>query len=424
MDCSFVIRLSLPSPCRFNFWVSQFYLTYKPAFTKVDLEKAKSTHLNPNMQYCSPKKVCATPLVSVIIPAFNAEAYIRRTIDSVLGQTYKRIEVLVVDDGSTDGTAEIVESIAEKDIRIILLRKQNSGVADARNLAIQEARGEYIANIDADDIWYPENIEKQVEQMLIAGPRVGVVYAWSVVIGEDDLLTGDFLSSHVEGEVFRRLVYRYFVGNASASLIRRSCFDKVGVYNAEFKKLNAQGCEDWDLHLRIAECYRFRVLPRFLIQYRQKAGSMSAEFRGMARSHALVLKDVSRRHPEIHPKIYRWSLSCFHMRLAVLSARFGDYRSALSWIHKAVAMDPVMSFLHHNLYAVLARGVAALSFGRYASPFPLGSGSRRTPNRRAGTEQHTVTMFHVNRRMFLHGLSPSQVYEKIRLRKLSRNPGT
>ena len=322
------------------------------------------------MQYCSPKKVCATPLVSVIIPVFNAETTIRRTINSVLGQTYKRIEVLVVDDGSTDRTAEIVESIAEKDSRILLFQQQNAGVADARNLAIQEAKGEYIANIDADDIWYPENIEKQMKQMLIAGPTVGVVYAWSVVINEKDLLTGEFLSSHVEGEVYRELVYKYFVGNASASLIRRACFDKVGVYNAEFKKLDAQGCEDWDLHLRIAECYRFRVVPRFLVQYRQKAGSMSADFRAMARSHALILKDVSRRHPEIHPKIYRWSLSCFHMRLAVLSARFGDYRSALSWIHKAVAMDPVMSFLHHNLYAVLARGVAALSSGRYASQFP------------------------------------------------------
>jgi glycosyltransferase involved in cell wall biosynthesis len=406
-------------------------LTCKPAFSKVDPEEIKSYHLffvrekqKPRMQYRPPKSVCATPLVSVIIPAFNVETYIRRTIDSVLGQTYKRIEVLVVDDGSTDRTAEIVESIAEKDLRIILLRKQNSGVADARNLAIREASGDFIANIDADDIWYPENIEKLMKQMLLAGPTVGVVYAWSVVIDENDLLTEDFLSSRIEGDVYRKLVYKYFVGNASASLIRRSCFDKVGFYNAEFKKLNAQGCEDWDLHLRIAESYGFRVVPRFLIRYRRKAGNMSADFQGMARSHALVLKDVTRRHPEIHPRIYRWSFSCFYMHLAVSSVQSGDYRSALSWIYKAVAMDPVMSFLHHNLYAVLARVVVARTIGPCASKFPLGSRFRITPNRRAGREKQAMTMSRVNGRMFLHGLSPSQVYEKIRLRKLSRNPGT
>ena len=388
------------------------------------MRKAKFIHLNPKMQYWSPKKVYTTPLVSVIIPAFNAETYIRRTINSVLGQTYKRIEVLVVDDGSTDRTSEIVESIAEKDSRIFLIQQQNAGVADARNLAIQEAKGEFIANIDADDIWYPENIEKQMEQMLLAGPTVGVVYAWSVVIDENDLLTGEFLSSYMEGEVYRGLIYKYFVGNASASLIRRACFDKVGVYNAEFKKLNAQGCEDWDLHLRIAESYQFRVVPRFLIQYRQKAGSMSADFQPMARSHALILKDVSRRHPEIHPRIYRWSFSSFHMRLAVLSARFGGHQSALSRLYKAVAMDPVMSFLHHNLYAVLAKVVITRTIGRCASRSLWSSGSRAKPNKRTGPEQQTMMISHIMRRMFFHGLLPSRVYEKIRFIKLSRNRGT
>lgn len=364
------------------------------------------------------------PLVSVIIAAFNAETYIRQTLNSVLGQTYQHIEVLVVDDGSSDQTAEIVESIAERDSRIILFQQENSGVANARNLAIQEARGEYIANIDADDIWYPENIEKQMKQMLIAGPTVGVVYSWSVEIDESDLLTGGFLSSNIEGEVYQELVYKYFLGNASASLIRRACPDKVGGYNSEFKKLNAQGCEDWDLHLRIAECYQFRVVPEFLIQYRQKAGSMSTDFRTMARSHALVLKDVFTRHPETHPKIYRWSFSCFHMRLAVLSVRFGDYRGALSWLYKAVAMDPVMSFLNHNLYAVLVQVVATLIIERCASRFPSSSRAHVKPNKRTSSGQQAMMISYVMRRMSLHSLLPSQVYERIRLMKLSRNKGT
>lgn len=106
------------------------------------------------------------PLVSVIIPAYNAEFFIEKTLNSVLSQTYKNIEVLVVDDGSQDRTAEIITSIAKIDSRVFLLQQSNAGVAAARNLAINKCRGEYIAPIDADDIWYPQNLEKQVQCML------------------------------------------------------------------------------------------------------------------------------------------------------------------------------------------------------------------------------------------------------------------
>jgi glycosyltransferase involved in cell wall biosynthesis len=97
------------------------------------------------------------PLVSVIIPAYNAENFIAKTLESVLSQTYQNIEVLVVDDGSTDTTAEIVKSFVQKDSRVSLLQQSNAGVAAARNLAIEKSKGEYIAPIDADDIWYPQN---------------------------------------------------------------------------------------------------------------------------------------------------------------------------------------------------------------------------------------------------------------------------
>lgn len=106
------------------------------------------------------------PFVSVIIPAYNAEAFIGRTLESVLAQTYENIEVLVVDDGSRDRTAEIVASFAQKDSRVILLKQQNAGVAAARNLAIEKSRGEYIAPLDADDIWYPSKLDKQVQCIL------------------------------------------------------------------------------------------------------------------------------------------------------------------------------------------------------------------------------------------------------------------
>jgi glycosyltransferase involved in cell wall biosynthesis len=117
------------------------------------------------------------PLVSVIIPAYNAEVFIERTLDSVLAQTYKNIEALVIDDGSTDKTHEIVELVAQLDPRVILLKQQNAGVAAVRNLGIEKSHGEYIAPIDADDIWYPQKLGKQVKCMLKGGSSVGLFYA-------------------------------------------------------------------------------------------------------------------------------------------------------------------------------------------------------------------------------------------------------
>jgi glycosyltransferase involved in cell wall biosynthesis len=175
-------------------------------------------------------------LVSVIIPTYNAEKFIERTLNSVIDQTFLNIEVLVVDDGSQDRTAEIVKAIAQKDSRIILLQQENAGVAAARNLAIEKSQGEYIAPIDADDIWYPQNLEKQVQCMLQADSSVGVVYSWSVDIDEEDRLTGGFYNSNLQGDIRAALVYKYFIGNASSSLIRRACFEKVGGYNRKLKE--------------------------------------------------------------------------------------------------------------------------------------------------------------------------------------------
>jgi glycosyltransferase involved in cell wall biosynthesis len=115
------------------------------------------------------------PLVSVIIPVHNGERFIRRTLVSALAQTYDPIEVVVVDDGSTDQTATIVETAAVHDNRIRLFRTQKSGVSAARNLGISQARGKLIAPLDADDLWHPEKIARQVGLMQSSSPKVGLV---------------------------------------------------------------------------------------------------------------------------------------------------------------------------------------------------------------------------------------------------------
>jgi glycosyltransferase involved in cell wall biosynthesis len=116
---------------------------------------ARSKNVHPSVK----------PLVSVIIPAFDAADHISQALNSALSQTYEAIEVIVVDDGSSDATSSIVEEFVRRDTRVRLIRQNNAGVGAARNTAIEESRGEYIAPLDADDFWFPQKLEKQVACM-------------------------------------------------------------------------------------------------------------------------------------------------------------------------------------------------------------------------------------------------------------------
>ena len=282
------------------------------------------------------------PLVSVIIPAYNAEPFIERTLKSVLCQTYENIEVLVVDDGSKDKTFEIVESIARKDSRVTLIQQQNAGVAAARNLAIEKSQGEYIAPIDADDIWYLEKLEKQVKCILAAGESVGLVYSLSVNIDENDIIicqhSGNF-QFRPEGKVYTALLCINFIDSASIPLIRRTCFKHIGGYNCQLKQQAAQGCEDWDIHLRIAEYYEFRVVPEFLVGYRQVVGSMAGNYKSMAKSYDLVIADMQQRHQEVPASVYRLSKTFYYNYLLGKAYNSGAYWSTLLCLIKALKSD-------------------------------------------------------------------------------------
>jgi len=357
------------------------------------------------------------PLISVVIPAYNAEKFIKKTLDSVLSQTYKNIEVIVVDDGSQDKTFEIVQSITKTDKRVILLQQQNAGVAAARNLAIENSKGDYIAPIDADDIWYPQNLAKQVQCMLQSEELVGVVYSWSVDIDEADKLTGGFYSSAIEGEVYPSLIYKYFIGNASASLIRRACLEKVGGYNSKLKEENAQGCEDWELHLRLAEHYQFKVVPEFLVGYRQIINSMSCNYSAMAKSHSLIMTAVQQRYPEIFDNIYRWSSSNFYMYLAVKSSRNSHYQDTLYWLYQALKLDIPMTLIRHNLYTLSIH--SGLKLGAQFLSSLLRRNVAIQPEVSSPTPGMAIT--DITRRMDIHKRLPSQLYERSRFKYLRKN---
>ena len=357
------------------------------------------------------------PLVSVIIPEYNAAAFIERTLNSVINQTYPHIEVIVVDDGSQDETSALVQSIMQKDHRIKLLHQPNAGVAAARNLAIKQAKGEFIAPIDADDIWYPQNLAKQVQRFQEFDSSVGLVYSWSVVIDEEDDPNGDFHISEYEGDVYIALLYRNFLGNASSTLVRRSCFDRVGLYDCEFKAKGCQGCEDWDLYLRIAEHYQVRVVREFLVGYRQTTSSMSHNYSSMVNSQQSVLALIQQKHPEIPHVLYRWSCSLFYIYIARKSSVSGKYLEAWLCLYKALKLDFSMTLLRPDLYVQTLKIILISCIRIVSFVFPRTQEFFMT-NKNNHPQQLQIK--NGKRLMKLKKILPSKIYEDWRINWLSQ----
>jgi glycosyltransferase involved in cell wall biosynthesis len=290
----------------------------------------------------------ANTLISVVVPAYNAESFVGHTLTSILQQTYQNIEVIVIDDGSQDSTADIVKTFAKSDPRVILVTQSNSGVSSARNSGIYHSKGEFLAFIDADDIYYSECLEKLTHAMIEADNSVGLVYTWSAHIDDEGILTSGFNCSLVEGEVYDALLSRNFIGNASAALVRRCCIDTVGGYNSEMQP----GCADWDFYLRVAEYYQFKVVPEFLIGYRKLANSMSRSCASMEKSYEQVLENAQKRNPNISTEFISSSKSFYFIYLNSQSRSNRRYGESLNYLYKAASLKPGL-LLCFQLYKFL-----------------------------------------------------------------------
>ena len=285
------------------------------------------------------------PLVSVLIPAYNAAATLAETLASVCNQTYRNLDIIVVDDGSVDATFAQAARLAHQDRRIRVLQQDNAGVAAARNLALGHAAGPVVAPVDADDLWHPTKIERQVRR-LRERTDTAVVYCWSVEIDpasrviERRLDQDDF-----EGDVYAALVVTNFVGNASVPLLRRDLALAVGGWDPSLHARKAQGCEDWQFYLRIAARGHFALERAFLVGYRQSPGAMSRQIAAMRRSYNLVMREVSVRMPRPPSHLMRWSRAEFRLYEADLLLERGDHVRALHSISLATLLAPSVTGL-------------------------------------------------------------------------------
>lgn len=277
--------------------------------------------------------------VSVIVPAYNAARWIGRTLHNVLQQTHRDIEVLVVDDGSRDDTARIVEQHARADGRIRLLTQANAGVSAARNLGLRQAAGAYVAPLDADDLWHPTKLEKQLTCLAAQPAGVGVAYChFAVIDGEDRVVLPRRIYHTPTGHVYPQLMVANIVGNASAPLIRRGVLDEAGMYDEAFK----EGCEDLDFYLRLAEWSEFALVPEFLVGYRRSEQSMSMDIPKMERSIAQLTAKILARHPDVPRRLVRWRNGNMYRYLALNALMTQDRRRALRLAARSVAADPLL----------------------------------------------------------------------------------
>ncbi len=208
------------------------------------------------------------PRVSVIIPAYNAEETVTETIGSVLRQTFRDFELIVVDDGSTDGTVERVRRIHDARLRVVSF--PNGGLPVSRNRGLEAAGGELVSFIDADDLWTPDKLEAQVAALDRTG--AALAYSWTAFIDGQGRFLFAKAPTRFEGDVYADLLrHCNFVASGSNLLVRRCCAVSVGGFDVRFT-----AAHDWDFCLRIAARWRFALVPRYQVLYRVSEGAMSA----------------------------------------------------------------------------------------------------------------------------------------------------
>lgn len=242
-------------------------------------------------------------LISVVIPAYNAEETIDETLLSVRGQSWRELEIIVVDDGSTDRTCEVVDRHAAADPRVRLLRQANAGVASARNAGWQGACSDLIAFIDADDLWSPGKLARQMAELERGGAETGLVYSRYAQIDDEGRVLHLDRNAVFGGNVLQRLMHGNFVGNGSAALVRRAAIEDAQGFEPALHRAGLQGCEDILFYLRVADKWRFGVVHEHDIGYRFRAQAMSSDLARMFRSWLMVRDEMLAKHPGFRSSI-------------------------------------------------------------------------------------------------------------------------
>lgn len=306
--------------------------------------------------------MCAE-LVSVIIPTFNGSLYLLETVESALRQTYSPVEVIVVDDGSTEDIASVLQPVRSS---IHYVRVQNGGPAAARNHGLRLSTGKYIAFLDHDDVWDDWKIAAQAD-LLRDNPRCGLVYSFHKLI--------DGAGNHIEtrepdnppsGSVLLQFALKNRITTFSATLFRRSVFDDIGFLNESRTVMTA---DDYDIYLRVAEKYEVLYVTGRPISYRLHAGNLAKNYSLNYSATVAVLEDcLGRNRTGPDPKFFEELKSAVTANLKRETARYayclyyaGDRGNAGKLFRKAFLLDPrKLNYLGRHILCRLPEDIVRL----------------------------------------------------------------
>ena len=296
------------------------------------------------------------PLVSVVIPVHNGERYLAEAIESALSQIYPAIEVIVVDDGSTDGTPAVIEGFGTS---VQSLRQENAGVSNARNAGIAIARGDLIALLDADDVWLPDKIERQVGA-LRAHPRAGLVFCGYTVVDEDLRPRFRVPASRPRRRIERTLTLdAWGIGLASTAMMPRSVLEHIGGFRP-----GRSGAEDLEFSVRLAAAYPVIAVRDPLAMYRTHKRQRHLDTDLFEQGMMHLYRSLSEQNDQRYQRVRRRALANLHVRLAF--ARLRQWRLRLALRHTAIALSlRADRLLVAPLSAILRRiwyGLGALAF--------------------------------------------------------------
>lgn len=285
-----------------------------------------------------------TTMISVIIPTYNHARFLAQAIESALAQTLPPVELIVVDDGSTDETAQVLARYAG---RIRVIRQQNSGVAAARNAGAALAAGDYLAFLDADDVWLPRKLERQMAR-LRAEPELGLVHCGVEEIDEAGQRRG-YRRDGLEGWLFEEfLLFRrsILLGGGSGALMPRAVFQAAGGFD---ERLSTSA--DWDLYCRIAARHCIGFVPEALLRYRLHGGNMHTNFQAMEHDMLLAFAKAYRGATTEQRRLRRRGYGNLHTVLAGAFFSVGAYHKFALHAVKGLLLTPhnIIRYLEYPL---------------------------------------------------------------------------
>lgn len=351
---------------------------------------ARSRFTEPQQVGCSVRAPVVapsvtSPLVTVVIPAYNAMRYLPEALDSVLNQTYPNFEVVIINDGSQDNIESWYSSLDNTvKHQVRLFSQPNQGISSARNAGIAHGTAPYVAFLDADDIWFPHKLERQVAY-LEANPSVSLTYSWASAVDGRGKLLGRVHGAQIcprklHNKMWSQLVVSNVISTPSTVLVRRACLERVGPFDLDLSSY----VEDKDLWLRIARKHTMRMMPEVLIHKRRHSTNTSKKWESMERASYRVLNKAFASPPEgISPRqlnrLKHKSYGETNLKLAwkPLQTDEVDMKISLGYFLKALSHHPTLIVSKESLKLIcVISAITLLGTRRYRLSLQKVSGLR------------------------------------------------